>query len=89
MTTTAIHQCDCGRRMSQYARECRKCATERSARLHAEVSAIVASGHCPQCGSGLRHNLSIAGWWQCEQYGADSHRARPDEPQCSWQGFTE
>jgi hypothetical protein len=62
---------------------------KRSAELHAEVQSIVAAGHCPTCGSDLRRNLAIAGWWQCSQYGAPQFRARPDQPTCTWQGFTE
>lgn len=57
--------------------------------IHAEVQAVVAKGECPQCGSGLRRNSSITGWWQCEQYGAEGFRARAADPPCSWQGFTE
>jgi hypothetical protein len=52
-----------------------------------EVQTIVMSGRCPLCGSGLRRNSSLAGWWQCEQYGAPSFRADADKPACSWQGF--
>lgn len=54
----------------------------------AEVEAVVATGKCPRCGSPLRRNLSMSGWWQCEQLGAPSYRARPDEDECGWQGFT-
>jgi ribosomal protein L37AE/L43A len=61
----------------------------RRAAALAETEAVVARGKCPQCGSGLRRNLALSGWWQCEQYGATSYRARPDDPSCSWQGFTE
>lgn len=87
MTTTIL--CQCGRRMLQYANRCRKCSAERSARIHAETLAVVLADSCPQCGSAIRRNSSLTGWFQCEQYGADSHRARPLDPQCSWQGFTE
>ena len=54
-----------------------------------ETQKIVEVGVCPVCGSKLRHNMSILGWWQCEQLGAVTHRARPDEPPCNWQGFTQ
>lgn len=33
--------------------------------------------------------VALTGWWQCEQYGAEQFRKRPQEPSCSWQGFTE
>ena len=55
---------------------------------HAEARRIVATGRCPYCGSALRRNLSLSGWWQCEQLGAVTHRARPKDPPCDWQGFT-
>ena len=55
----------------------------------AETRAIVATGKCPQCGSKLRRNSSLAGWYQCEQYGAPGFRARSNEAPCNWQGFTE
>lgn len=55
----------------------------------AATRAIVQTGRCPQCGRGLRRNSSLAGWWQCEQLGAETHRADSTQPPCSWQGFTE
>jgi hypothetical protein len=64
----------------------------RRARLdahRAEVAAIVASRTCPICGGLLRRNLALAGWWQCQQYGAEGFRADASKPSCSWQGFTE
>lgn len=71
-----------------------KCAATARARAEAElrfakVRAIVATGKCSECGSGLRRNLSLKGWWQCEQLGAPAFRARPEQPPCSWQAFTE
>jgi len=54
-----------------------------------EARAIVATGSCPQCGSGLRRNLALTGWWQCEQYGADGFRKDSTRPSCSFQTFTE
>jgi hypothetical protein len=54
-----------------------------------ETKRIVATGKCPKCGSALRRNWSMTGWWQCEQLGAETHRTRPADPACSWQGFTE
>jgi hypothetical protein len=58
-------------------------------RATAEGRAIVATGTCPQCGSGLRRNLAITGWWQCSQYGADGFRKDSSKPSCSFQTFTE
>lgn len=65
---------------------------EQNARIEAvqaEVRRVVATGRCPQCGSEVRRNNSMTGWWQCEQFGAPQFRARPDDSPCSWQGFTE
>ncbi len=56
---------------------------------HEETKRVVASGKCPLCGGGLRRNLSLTGWWQCEQLGAEGFRKDPAKPSCSWQGFTE
>ena len=61
---------------------------EQEARF-AENRAIVARGTCPYCGSGLRRNNSLTGWWQCEQLGSAQFRARPEERPCSFQTFTE
>ena len=61
---------------------------EREAR-HAAAIAIVREGKCPKCGSAIRRNLSMAGWYQCEQFGAETHRKRPQDPPCGWQIFTE
>lgn len=65
---------------------------ERAARLEAirqQTREIVLDGTCPNCGSGLRRNLALTGWWQCEQFGTEQFRARPEDAQCSWQGFTQ
>lgn len=55
----------------------------------AQVRAVVAGGVCPQCGCGLRRNLSMSGWWQCQQFGAEQFRKDATKPSCNWQGFTE
>jgi len=36
----------------------------------AEANRIVATGKCPRCGSPLKRNNSLAGWWQCSAVGA-------------------
>jgi hypothetical protein len=51
------------------------------------VRAIVAALRCPQCGGGIKRNNTISGWWQCEQFGAETHRKDPSRPACSWQDF--
>lgn len=82
-------RCSCGRVKSKYVPFCKKCSTERRNKAHAETQAVVTSGICPQCGSKIRRNLSLTGWYQCEQFGAETHRKDPNKPSCSWQGFTE
>lgn len=82
-------RCRCGRRMSRSATECSTCHKERMARLHNQARAIVQTGKCPKCGSRLRRNLALTGWWQCEQYGAEGFRKDASRPPCSFQTFTE
>jgi len=71
---------------------CRDCGHEWRkpvAAIRAQAVAVVATGACPDCGSALRRNNSIAGWWMCEQRGADAFRARPQDAPCAFQCFTE
>lgn len=56
---------------------------------HEKVRAVVATGKCPECGESLRRNLSMTGWWQCAQLGAEAFRKDPTKPSCRWQGFTQ
>ena len=60
---------------------------ERKAR-EAETRKIIDGGKCPKCGADLRRNGSMAGWWQCEQYGSDGWRQDSAKPECNWQGLT-
>ena len=66
----------------------RKARDERIAASQAATREVVALGTCPLCFRPLRRNLSLTGWWQCSQLGAETHRADPTQPSCSWQGFT-
>jgi hypothetical protein len=50
--------------------------------------AIVATGACPSCGGKLKRNLSLWGWWQCEQSGAVGWRKDATRPACDFQVFT-
>jgi hypothetical protein len=71
------------------ARKAEKIATAaRMAKQRAEAQAVVATGKCPQCGSGLRSNLAMTGWFQCQQYGAEGFRKDSTKPACSFQCFT-
>jgi hypothetical protein len=88
-TTRTKSRCECGKVKSQYASHCKACDKKRSEARYEEARKIVASSICPKCGSGLRHNLSILGWWQCEQYGAEGFRKDDSKPSCSFQTFTQ
>lgn len=66
----------------------RRAREARIAQARAEVQRIVATRICPLCGSALRRNLSLTGWWQCAQFGAPQFREDRSKPQCNWQGFT-
>ena len=59
------------------------------ARIHEQGRAVVASGKCPVCGSGLHRNLSFAGWWQCNRSGSGSFRLDPTGNHCDFDCFTE
>lgn len=78
--------------MSAADRAARKAEARASAArieaAQAEARAAWAANRCPKCGRKVGLNLSIAGWVQCEQYGAPMFRADPSAPACSWQGFT-
>lgn len=66
----------------------RKASQARIEVAQAETRAIVKKERCFECGSGIKRNLALPGWYQCEQYGAEGFRKDPTKPQCSWQGFT-
>jgi hypothetical protein len=69
-------------------REARKASDARIAKAQADARAVVEANRCPYCGGGIRRNLAITGWVQCEQLGAEQFRKDPARPSCSWQGFT-
>ena len=66
----------------------RKAQQARIAAAQAEASKALADCKCPQCGQGVRRNLALTGWVQCDGYGAEGFRKRGSVP-CSWQGFTQ
>lgn len=78
--------------MSREERAARKAEREatkvRMEKNRAEAIAIVATGKCPECGAGLRNNLAMTGWWQCQQFGAEGFRKDSSKPACSFQCFT-
>jgi hypothetical protein len=57
--------------------------------IHAQNQAIVTTGICPVCDAKLKQNLSLTGWWQCEQFGAMGFRKDSSKPCCEFQCFTE
>jgi hypothetical protein len=59
----------------------------RMGEARAEALAALQGNRCPCCGRGVRRNLSLTGWVQCEQFGAEQFRKDPAQPACSWQGF--
>jgi hypothetical protein len=70
-------------------RAANKASHARMEAARAEVRRAVATGRCPKCARELRRNSSMAGWWQCSQYGAVGFRVDAAQPPCDWQGFTE
>jgi hypothetical protein len=80
-----MSKCECGRRKSKYLPFCKKCDIERTEKRNAEYRGILDAGCCPDCGSGLKQNLSITGWWQCEQFGAAGFRMDDNKPSCDFQ----
>ena len=81
-------RCECGRVKSKFASHCKACQAERDEKRVIEARAIVERGTCPTCGAGLKRNLALSGWWQCEQYGSEQFRKDPTKPSCSFQTFT-
>lgn len=67
----------------------REAQRARIEKAQAEARKIVATGACPDCGRPLRRNLSMTGWWQCEQLGAPGFRKDATLPPCSFQCFTD
>ena len=69
----------------------RKAHRDRMDSFKAAAQRIVAGGHCPDCGTALRRNLALAGWWQCGAFGEPSFRLPEHRnlPGCSFQTFTE
>lgn len=59
----------------------------RMAEARAEADAALAANKCPKCGRAVRRNLSLSGWVQCSQFGAEQFRADASLPACEWQGF--
>ncbi len=67
----------------------REAHASRMAAIHEEGRRIVATGRCPECGSGLHRNSSIAGWYQCDRSGSGHFRRDLTGEACGFQCFTE
>ncbi len=69
---------------------CKVCSKARSERLYAEAQAHVERGTCPYCGTALKRNSALTGWWQCGAYACEAMRAPEFKglPSCSFQCFT-
>lgn len=65
----------------------RQAQKERREAIQESSRKIVISGKCPYCGSPLRRNMALSGWYQCGQYGADGWRMDNSKPSCSFQCF--
>lgn len=83
---------ECGKpaRVSKFSSSgiCNPCASNKQEARYAESGRIVDSGKCPDCGMDLKRNLSLTGWWQCSQFGAEGFRVDSTKPACSFQTFT-
>lgn len=62
----------------QSKRQARIECEARIARAQAETAAVIQTGHCPRCDSGLHRNLALKGWWQVR---AVRGRALPGTPE--------
>jgi hypothetical protein len=78
--------------MTKQERAARKAEQKRTddrlKEIHEESIRIVTAGKCPECGDALKRNLSIAGWYQCVQLGAEGFRKDASKPSCRFQCFT-
>lgn len=78
----------CGKRCKKYVGYCNSCYMKKRQIEIEQAIKIVNTNCCPQCGSKIRRNLALSGWYQCEQFGADGFRKDSSLPECSWQTFT-
>jgi len=64
-----------------------KVNAERMKKVFAENAQIWSKGTCPTCGAKLVRNLSLTGWIQCKQLGAEGFREDSTKPSCNYQFF--
>ena len=72
---------------TQTRKEARKASQARMDAASRETKAAWDANTCPDCGQGLRRNLALTGWVQCDGFGAEGFRKAGSTP-CNWQGFT-
>ena len=82
-------RCVCGKVKSKFLHRCKACMDKAHEINTRRAQEVWSGGKCPDCGSGLRRNNALAGWVQCEQYGAENFRARANDPSCNFQCFTQ
>ena len=52
-----------------------------------EADKAFRENRCPSCAETVKLNLSLTGWVQCVQFGAEGFRKDATRPSCNWQGF--
>lgn len=84
-----VHKCECGRRRSRWSNECHHCFEVKMETTYKTNDLILASNKCPDCGSSLRRNHALEGWYQCMRYGHPDFRPNvaPEVPHCGFQMF--
>ena len=81
---------DCGKKKApKYFPVCKPCQAKRLDVRRANATELLKKGVCPECGTKLRYNSSITGWWQCAQLGAEGFRLDASKPSCGFQFFAE
>lgn len=61
--------------------------SEAAERDFLETAEARKNNRCPRCGEGVRDNLALRGWVQCQQKGAPGFRKDASRLACDWDGF--
>ena len=89
-----LPRCACGKAIRstfQASRgRCASCEKRHQGARIEEAVRVVEGGKCPCCGLPLKHNMALAGWYQCVAYACVEMRAPEfkSAPACSFQTFT-
>lgn len=84
-------RCECGKVKAKDSRTCNTCHKDRMAGFKTIALSHVQRGTCPDCGTKLIRNTSLAGWFQCGAYACEAMR-KPEFiglPSCGFQCSTE